>query len=173
MFDLIIIFIVIYVVFKKSLQNSITIENKLNTLFKVQNFHNISKDASIPGISLITASSHGENYLFAKKNNMIPFAIIDINLIYEKAQQQHIHNIIILQQSNTFSNNILEKIKEYNIQIWDQNKINSLISSPSTHSVLSTSDTSDDKCKIDTSYFNPIQEPSSFWKNIFKKPDRL
>ena len=160
------IFIIFLIYIQVKTKNVNINKNTLDTLFTVQNFHNIFNDASIPGILLIKASSHGENYLFAKKTNIINFSITDINTIYDYAQKEHIHNIIILQQFNTFSDIMLKKIKEYNIQIWDQNKINSLIHSPSTTSVLNTSDTSDDNCKIDTNYFNPIQEPSSFLKNI-------
>lgn len=172
------IFIVIFIIYvyigmQKVLQNQSINENNLNTLFEAQNFHNISNDNSIHGILLIKASSHGENYLFARKTNMTQFSIMDINMIYNQAQKEHVHNIIILQQSNTFSNNLLSKMNEYNIKVWDQNKINSLISSPNASSVLTTSDTSDDTCEIDTNQFNPIQEPNSFWKNMFKKPDRL
>jgi len=175
MFTIFIFIFIIYIYIKMLpiLQNQHLNKDTLSTLFEVQNFHDISKNTSIPGILLITASSHGENYLFAKKTDMFPFSIIDINKIYEHAQKEHIHNIILLQQSHTLSNLLLEKIKEYNIQIWDQNKINSLISSPSTTSILPTSNTSDDTCKIDKNQFDPIQEPHSFLKNIFKKPDRL
>lgn len=169
--DLIIIFIIIYVLYNKYFQNSSITEYKLNTLFKVQHFSNIKRDSTIPGMLLITADSRGENYLFAKK--IIPFSIIDINTIYEKAQKDHIHNIVILHSNNAINNNLLEKIKEYNIQIWDNKKIDSLITSPSTSSILQTSNTSDDTCKIDNNQFEPIQEPTSFWKNLFKKPDRL
>lgn len=175
MFTIFIFIFIIYIYIKMLpvLQNQHHNGNTLNTLFEVQNFHDIKANTSIPGITLINANSHGENYLFAKKTDMFPFSIIDINKIYEQGQKEHIHNIIILQQSHTFSNILLEKIKEYNIQIWDNSKINSLISSPSTNSILPTSNTSDDTCKIDTNQFNPIQEPNSFWKNILTKPDRL
>lgn len=154
-------------------KNTNIISNSIDTLFKIQNFHNIRKDNSFPGLSLIYADSSGENYLFAQKTSMIPFSIMDIHTLYEQAQKSHIHNIIVLQLTASLPNNILNKLKEYNIQIWDQNKINSLIYSPNTSSILSTSDTSDDTCKIDKNQFNPIQEPHSFLKSIFKKPDRL
>ena len=142
-------------------------------MFKVKNFHNILKDTSIPEILLIQASSHGENYLFAKKNNATYFSVMEITKIYEHAEKKHIHNTIILGHSNMLSNSALDIIKKYNIQIWDQNKINSLIYSPATSNILHTSDTSDDTCKIDKNEFNPIQEPKSFLENIFKKPNRL
>lgn len=174
MFDFLITIFIIYIIYKKFAQKQNITSNKLNALFNAQNFHNITKDMSVPGLLLITASSHGENYLFAQKNNMIQFSIMDINTIYERAQKTHIHNIVILPSAySSFSNAMLEKIKKYDIQIWDNNKINSLISSPNSNSVLSTSDTSDDKCHISPSNFEPIQEPTSFWKNIFNKPDRL
>lgn len=174
MFNLIIIIIVISLIYKKFAEKSTVTLNKLNALFKAQNFHDITKDMSIPGLLLITASSHGENYLFAQKNNMAQFSIMDINLIYERAQKAHIHNIVIFPLAySSFSNAMLEKMNQYDIQIWDNNKINSLIYSPSSTSVLSTSDTSDDKCQINPSNFEPIQKPTSFWKNFFNKPDRL
>jgi hypothetical protein len=98
---------------------------------------------------------------------MIQFSIMDINTIYEQAQKAHIHNVIILPLAySAFSNTMLDKIKKYDIQVWDNNKINSLISSPNSSSVLSTSDTSDDKCHIDTNSFEPIQEPTSFLKKL-------
>lgn len=174
MFDFLITIFIIYIIYKKFAQKQNITSNKLTTLFNAQNFHSINKDTSIPGLLLITASSHGENYLFAQKNNMVQFSIMDINTIYEQAQKAHIHNVVILPLAySAFSNTMLEKIKKYDIQIWDNNKINTLISSPNSNSVLSTSDTSDDKCQISPSNFEPIQEPTSFWKNIFNKPDRL
>ena len=174
MFEFIIVIFIIYIVFKKSVQSQSIASAKLNALFKAQNFHSITKDLSIPGITLTSASSHGENYLLAQKNNMVQFSTMDIDNIYEKAQKLHIHNIVVLTPSHTsFSNHLLEKIKNYDIKILDDNKINSLIASSNSTSVLSTSDTSDDKCKIDSNSFEPIYEPTSFWKKFFTKPDRL
>ena len=174
MFNFIITIAIIYFVYKKFSEKQNITSSKLDDLFEAQNFHNISKDTSIPGILVITASSHGDNYLFAQKNNMVQFSLLDIHTIYEQAQKSHIHNVVILPLPySTFSNTMLEKLKEYDMQVWDQNKINSLIHLPGTSSVLSTSDTSDDKCHIDSNNFEPIQEPTSFWKNIFNKPDRL
>lgn len=174
MFNFIITIFILYILYKNFSQKQNIPLNKLNLLFKSQNFHSITKDLSHPGLLLISASSHGENYLFAQKNNMSQFSTTDINTIYDKAQKSHIHNIVVLtSSSSTFSTTLLEKINSYNIQIWDNNKINSLIYSSNSKSVLSTSDISDDKCKIDTNSFEPIQEPTSFWKNFFNKPDRL
>lgn len=174
MFEFIIVIFIIYIVFKKSVQSQSIASAKLNALFKAQNFHSITKDLSIPGLLIISSSSHGENYLLAQKNNMVQFSTMDIDNIYEKAQKLHIHNIVVLTPSHTsFSNHLLEKIKNYDIKIWDDNKINSLIASSNSTSVLSTSDTSDDKCKIDSNSFEPIYEPTSFWKKFFTEPDRL
>ena len=171
MFDLIIL-IILYFIFKKYfLQNNNSINSKLNTLFEVQHFSNISKETLSNGISLIYANTHGENYLFALKNNSSYFSISDIIFLYEKAQKDHIHNVVVL--LNSSNNSILNKAKEYNIQIWDNKKLDSLISLSKTTNILQTSDTSDDTCKIDTNSFEPIQEPNSFFKNLFKKPNRL
>ena len=173
MFELIFI-IVIYFVIKNWAKNSNfnIINTKLNILFKKHNFTNILK-TSINGTTFIRANSHGENYLFVFKNLTSVFTTLDIDKIYEYAQKEHIHNPVILVSQPSFSDNLLNKIKEYNIQIWDNKKLDSLISTYTTSSVLSTSDTSDDTCKIDPSQFNPIQEPTSLWKRLFAKPDRL
>ena len=175
MFTIFMFIFIIYIYIKmlKIFENQQLNGNNLDTLFKIQNFHNITNDYSVPGLLLIKANSHGENYLFAKKTNRVQFSLMDINMIYDKAQKEHIHNIIILQSAYTFSNILLEKIKEYDIQIWDQHKINSLIYSPNSNSILPTSNTSDDTCKIDTNQFDPIQKPRSFLENMLKKPDRL
>ena len=173
MFDFIITIFIIYIVFKKIIKSQTISSNKLNDLFDAQNFHSITKDFSISGVSITSASSHGENYLFAQKNNMTQFSTMDITAIYEKANKFHIHNIVLLTSSTDVPSHLLKKIKEYNIQIWDKNKIDSLIYSAHTNSVLSTSDTSDDKCKITTDNFEPIQEPHSFLHTFFTKPDRL
>ena len=64
MFDILIIIVVLYIVFKRLSQKQNITSNKLNALFEAQDFHDINKSTSIPGLLLITASSHGENYLF-------------------------------------------------------------------------------------------------------------
>ena len=173
MFELI-FFVVIYFVIKNWSKNSSfgIINTKLNTLFKKHNFTNILK-SSVNGMTLIKANSHGENYLFAFKLTNSAFTTLDIDRIYDTAQRGHIHNPVIVVLQPSFSDNILKKIKEYNIQIWDNNKLDSLTSTYTSSSVLSTSDTSDDTCKIDPSQFNPIQEPTNLWKRLFAKPDRL
>ena len=71
-----------------------------------------------------------------------------------------------------FSVDLLNKIESYDIQIWDYSKLTSLINSSSA-SILQTSDTSNDKCKIDKNQYDPIQEPESFINKFFKKPDQL
>ena len=155
MFELIIVCYILYIILKK--KSNIFAGNKLNALFKTQDFSDISTQTTINGIKIITANSRGENHMFALSNNPSVLSTTDINRIYEYAQKLHFHNII----------------KEYNIQIWDNKKIDSLISSPGTTHILQTSDTSDDKCKIETNQSEPIQPYTSFWKNMFKKPDRL
>lgn len=175
MFELI-LFIVIYFIFKNLAQKSTfnIINTKLNILFKNHNFSNISKFNPSQDLTFIYANSHGENYLFALKNTNSGFTTLDIDRIYEYSQREHIHNPVILVLQPSFSDNLLKKIKEYNIQIWDNKKLESLISTYTFNSsVLPTSDTSNDTCKIDSNQFNPIQEPTSLWKKFFSKPDRL
>ena len=78
---------------------------------------------------------------------------------------------------------LYRKIREYNIDVWDAQKLSALATEQSSatsshkYSVLKTSDTSDDKCHIDTNSFDPIQEeslkPHSLFSGLFDKPDHL
>jgi len=171
MVELIIICYIIYIVLKK--KSNIFTNHKLNLLLKTQDFSNISMQTITNGIKIITANSRGENHMFALSNNQYILSTSDIDRIYEYAQKLHFHNIIIVVNSISFSSTTLKKIKEYGIQIWDNKKIDSLISSPGTAHILHTSDTSDDKCKIESNQPSPIQPYTPFWKDMFKRPNRL
>lgn len=167
-FILLIFFIVSYVLIKN--QNSF-LSPKLDLLFKKEHFSNISKQYT-SNIAFISASNRGDNYLFAFKRTSYPYSSFDITAIYEKAQKDHIHNIILLTKT-TLSKNILDKTKEYDIQVWDSNKLDSLIFTTESTSILQTSDTSDDNCTIDSEQVDAIQEPKSFLENLLEKPTRL
>lgn len=151
---------------------------------KTQNFSNVSTVFSNSYLNIIRADADGENYIFGIKKNSSFFNINDISQLYNFAQKNHIHTVILVTSvpiSNTSS--IYPKIKEYNIEIWDFNKVlalaNESSTSTSTHnySILKTSDTSNDTCKIDTNSYNPIQEDSvkthSIFSGLFDKPEHL
>lgn len=173
MFEFFIFIVFLYITFKVVSKQGVSLSSSyINRLSNIQYFSNMSQDTSIPGLTLFTGNAKGENHLFATKNTSSQFTSADIDRIYEKGKQEHIHNIIIYTSYISVPDNLLSKIKEYNIQIWDNKKLFSLINNPTT-SILQTSNTSDDTCKIDTNSFEPIQNPQSTWKSFFKKPDRL
>ena len=80
------IFIVfLYIIIKSVSNQGITLSTSyMNRLFQIQHFSNISKDFSIPGLTLFTGNAKGENYLFATKNTSSQFTSTDIDRIYEK-----------------------------------------------------------------------------------------
>ena len=176
--------IIFYFIYKFLKNNLVAPYTLLNQLFIVQTFSNVSNAYSTASLSIIRADKSGTNYIFGVKKDASLFSVKDIELIYKFAQNLHIHSIVLAVRtpiSNT--NSIYRKIKEYNIEIWDQqkllalSKVNSSYDGSSNYNVLRTSDVSDDHCKIDSNSFDPIQEnfvkTHSLLSGLFDKPDRL
>ena len=180
LFILFIVFFIIKVT-KSVNSTSIAVINKLNVALQRNQFTNRKTLMTNQFYTLITADTHGENYVFAVKNNTTQFNFQDIVSIYEMAQKAHIHNIVVLNHFNmAFYPGVAKKMKEYGIEVWDSNKLNELTGTKSatvTRSVLKTSDTSDDKCNISVSSDDPIQDfgekKPSIFDRLFQKPDRL
>ncbi len=184
MFNLIIYAIIFYMIYKSVKGNLGSAYSLLNKVFLVQHFSNISNVYSTSSLSIIRADNNSENYVFGVKKDGTLFTVRDIEKIYAIAQGLHIHTIVIAVKTPiTSSNSIYRKIREYNIDVWDVQKLAALASEQSSatsshkYSVLKTSDTSDDTCKIDTNSFDPIQEetlkPHSLFSGLFDKPDHL
>jgi len=200
-----IIFIILIINKSKNITNA-RIYPLLNRSLKAQQFTNIKTIYTSQGMNIITGDANGENFMFAFKNNNVQFTANELTYLYEKSQKMHIHNIVIINSLKiAFNTMVQQKITDYNIDVWDlakltslagvsntvntniNNKINSYTYSNNTtksaahvsnsNSILRTSNTSDDKCKIDTNSFNPIQEDvdrkNSWFSNLFKKPERL
>ena len=176
-----IIFYIIYKNFKKNLGSAYSL---LNKVFLVQHFSNISNVYSTSSLSIIRADKSGENYIFGVKKDGTLFTVRDIEKIYAIAQGLHVHTIVIAVKTPiTNTNSIYRKIREYNIDVWDAQKLSALATEKSSatsshkYSVLKTSDTSDDTCKIDKNSFDPIQEetlkPHSLFSGLFDRPDHL
>jgi len=166
-------FIILIIILKTLFKNKNKNTNLLNKVFEVQHFSNISSSYYYD-MSIIKANSHGENYIFGIKNNSY-FLSTDVDKLYELSSKNHIHNIILITNSQSLvQSNILKKVKNYNMEIWDTEKLNSLLSNST--STLKTSDTSDDTCKIDKSSYDPIDntpKSNSLLGGLFNKPDRL
>lgn len=185
--EVIIVLFIIFVAFKKmgiNFSDMTSTLSLLNKALKTQQFSNIKTISNSSNLSLITADSHGENYLFALKINSMPFSSTELDSIYDRANKFHIHNVVIINKDVILpSSQLGKKIIEYNFEVWTLTKLISLAratsNSNSTHtkSVLRTSDTSYDKCKIDNNPVDPIQHgPSkshSLLSNPFRKPNRL
>lgn len=176
--------IILYFIYKSVKNNLVSPFTLLNQLLVVQNFSNVSNAYSTASLSIIRADKSGTNFIFGVKKDASLFSVKDIELIYKFAQNLHIHTVILAVKtpiSNT--NSIYRKIKEYKIEIWDQQKLLALSTEKSSYdnfnkySVLKTSDVSDDHCKIDPSSFDPIQEnyvkTHSLFSGFFDKPDHL
>lgn len=184
MFELIFIIIIIYLCVKKS---KISANNNIFLFYKVmknQGFSNVKNVYSTPSYGYVKADLHGENFLFEVKNTSDPIGKYEINSLYDMAKKSHIHNCILVYSNNPITPEVMRKIEDYNIQLWDTEKMQSLMQNLNTNiqentyesNVLHTSNTSDDKCKIEPSY-NPIKDGQSIKNSIlsglFDKPDRL
>lgn len=188
MFEFIFFIIFIILIFNKSKNiTSARVYPLLNSSLKAQQFTNIKTIYTSQGMNIITGDANGENFMFAFKNNNIQFTVNELTTLYEKSQKMHIHNVVIINSLKiAFNNMAQQKITDYNFDVWDLAKLTSLAGVNNTksaahvsnsNSILRTSNTSDDKCKIDTNSFNPIQEDvdrkNSWFSNLFKKPERL
>lgn len=185
--EIIIVLFILFLVFKKMGINFSDMTNTMSILTKAlknQQFSNIKTLSNSNNLSLITADSHGENYLFALKLNSISFGATEIDTIYDKATKFHIHNVVIINKDAILPTSPLgKKIASYEFELWNYAKLISLArnsnnsSSTYTKSVLRTSNTSYDKCKIDNNPVDPIQSGSSkshsLLGNLFQKPNRL
>ena len=166
-----IIFIIISIFISLTQNQKLTVYPLLDIFLKKEQFSNISENP-YSNLVFVNASNRGQNFLFSFKSNSYMYSLLDIDTIYEKAQKDHIRNIILLTRIS-LPENISNKLKEYNIQVCDYNKLISLAYSSEPNSILQTSNTSDDTCKIEANQFDPIQKPKSFLENLFSKPDQL
>ena len=181
------IFIVIFIVvivsnyLKGNLSFSTQPDALLNRVLTVQQFTEIKTFFSSSTLHMVSANLHGENYVFATKKGDPHFSLTDLHTIYDLSKKSHIHNVVLFTSLKIPANSELSrKIRDYNFEVWDNAKIMSLLTSPSetyTKSVLRTSDTSYDTCKIDNSTVDPIQpgklKSHSLLGNLFNKPNRL
>lgn len=182
---IIIIFVIAYICKKVSSKSS---KNLLYRVLSVQRFTNIREIPFDSELSFITADAKGENFLFAVKNYNSEITKNFIDKIVRKSQQLHRHNVILV--VSNLSNVALKKyLTLNNIKVWDTSTLMSFLDSDinnenvytnkpiSNSQILSTSDTSNDTCKIEKSSYNPIQEGegkvSSIFSGLFDKPDQL
>lgn len=161
----------------------------LKKVFLVKRFSNIATVATYNNFYLIRADADGENYLFGVKNNSAHLTNSEILKLYEYAHKAHIHSVVLVTFYPISSNTNYRKLKQYGIEVWDYKKLIALSASTTpntssssngaisnTYSILKTSDTSDDKCKIDKNSFDPIQDGSlseGLFSAFFDKPTRL
>jgi len=184
LFSFFIFIFIIYIILKS---NTTYIQSAYNLLAKVfysQQFSNVATVYSNGSYHIIKADGRGENYIFGVKTTNAPFTSFDVEKLYELASRSHIHTVVLATNTTIQPTSpIYRKIRQYGIDVWDKEKLlslsaynNSTTSSTSNHSILKTSDTSDDTCEIDTNSFNPIQDGNlaeGFFSRLFDRPDRL
>lgn len=185
MINLIIYILIFFWIFKYIAKASTSAYSLLLRVLTVQEFSNVSNVYSSSTLAIIRADTKGENYLFGVRKDALNFSVNDIEKLYSIAQGLHIHTVVIATKAPiTTTNSIYRKIREYGIDVWDLQKLTVLATAPTSsetpnsYSVLKTSDTSDDHCKIDPSSFDPIQDEraaktNSLFSGLFSKPDRL
>ncbi len=148
----------------------------LKSLFSeyIKSFSNVELFFSDNTISLYKGDKSGENFIFGLVKNSYLFSYKDIYTLYEKGEALHIHNkVLITDYPITPSSPTYKKIKNYEITVWDSEKLRKLVyneydsnSSYST-SPLNTSNTSDDTCDIDDDPYDPIQNGAFNTHSIF------
>ena len=173
MFDLIIIIVIIYSIYKK--YNS---TQKLTTILQAKGFSNIITVKQNNSSTWVTANFHGDNYLFEVVKNGSNVTNASINTLIDYAAKNHYHNIILVPGNSVISNTAKPAISNANIQIWDNAKLNSLSakSRENVSSAIIQKMPLHDKCKIDTPQ-DPIQDgtkANSIFSNFFgNKIERL
>lgn len=179
------ILVIIIVVYVNAAKNSKTNANALfNKVLVKKGFRNIKQVSFRNYLKRMTADCKGENFIF--EVNIGPSIINknDIIVFYNYAKSVHIHNMIVVANRDQVSLDAQKEMAGFKIQLWDSGKLNSMLMEDrddalgeSTVSVLQTSSVSEDKCEIDSSKFDPIQEgkkaDSIFSIGIFNKPDKL
>ena len=168
MFEIIIICIIIYAIYKKS--NVIT-PGRLIIILKDKGFRNITTIKQILSCSWITADFHGENYIFAviKDGHSVYKDMLED--LYNYASQKHYHNIILVPGNATILTNAKTTISKYNIQIWNTSTLNNISSTPTQNVASSVIQKApiNDNCVIDEPV-DPIQDgnkANSILGNLF------
>lgn len=164
-------FIFIIILFASSANSPISSYSYAQKVIR-KSFSNVSIPYSDYSLTLYRGDKSGENFLFAIKNSFSPFSLQDVEKLYEKAEKLHIHNKILITDF-PIDNTIItpKKLKEYEIDIWNNKKLANIstpnASSTYDSSALKTSDTSDDNCYIVEDLDDPIQEGALHTHSIF------
>lgn len=163
------IFLVFYIIIFVYILYSIKKKNLAFTIMSTitSYFNNAKTVYSDSNITLYTGDKFGNNFILAVKPNSTAFSSLDISTLYEKATQLHIHNKIIVTDIPLNSSTTYRKLKEYEIEIWNSNKLNSFLVSNTSTSPLQTSDTSDDTCDIEEDSNDPIQNGAFHTHSLF------
>lgn len=154
----------------KKILNNTSASTRITSELITARFSNVSKVYTDIYITIYSCDKSGENFLFALQNRSSSFSLNDITHLYEKAEKLHIHNKILITDSS-INPYLSPKIEEYNIDVWNKEKLLEVCNQNSNYSSspLKTSNTSDDTCEIDVNSNDPIKENPSFkFNDIFK-----
>lgn len=176
MFELIILIIIIYVIYKKS--NLIMTPEKFKIILKNKGFRNMTTIRQIVSGTWITADYHGDNYIFYLAKTGYSISKEAVVAIYNYASQKHYHNIILVPITSTILTNARTAISNYGIQIWNNDMLNNIskTSTDNAPSAIIQKAPINDNCEIDEPV-DPIQDGSkanSIFQNLFgNKIERL
>ncbi len=172
MLQIIFFIFIIYIIFKKYNQPSPT---RLISILQRQGFHNFAILQQNQSHYYMKAELHGDNYLFKVIKENATLSHITIQALMEYATKNHYHNIVLIPGNALISDMAKKCIAEYNIDVWNQAKLNELFKTQGTSSVIKNSLTND-TCKIEESD-DPIQngtKATTILGNLFhQKIERL
>lgn len=163
MLDLVIIFFVIYAIYKK--YNSGVSQNFISNLQK-KGFGNIAYLQQNPTSTFIKADFHGENYLFCMPKNTNIISQTMVNVFVEYAAKNHFHKLVLVAGNAKISDTAKKVISDYEIEIWNAAKLNEL----AQQDYVIQKNKTDDTCPIEESV-DPIQDgtkANSIWSSLFE-----
>lgn len=167
MFDFIILIIILYAIYKKYLNSP----SRIITILKNKGFQNVSTIKQNTTSYWLTATLHGDNYLFEVAKSGYTISNTSIHTLGEYATKAHYHNIILIAENSAISSNAKIAISQYKIEIWNHAKLNELSNAnieTTLSSIIKTSEIND-TCKIEPSD-DPIQDgnqANSIFSSLF------
>lgn len=164
--EILIFIFIIYVFWKKYGKNS---KLSKEEMLKRKGFSNIEKISENVTTTYYAAIKRGDNYLISYMKEYLP-SMNSINLLAKEMKNRHYHKGILISKSVP-AQNLVEYGMKNSIEVTTTFDLKNLTNT-NVGTVSNNIKIYEEYQEIKDS--GPIKEPSkSFWKDFFKKPDRL